>query len=80
MPDNNIFRQATELLKAKDKGEQLTEEELKLINTAIIPLMAADGFFPEDITIAEGLEELIKIVEQEPEIWRNPSIRSEPLQ
>lgn len=58
----NIFRQAKVLLEKKDKGAQLTEEELKLLNTSIIPLMVADGFFPEDITIAEGLEELAKMI------------------
>ena len=60
----NLFKQAAELLKAKDKGAELTEEELQLINRAIIPLMEADGIFPNDITIAEGLEELTKIVEE----------------
>ena len=66
----NIFRQAAELLKAKDKGDQLTEEELQLINTAIIPLMVkTDGIFPEDITIGEGLEELVNLVEKESPPW-----------
>ncbi len=63
MPNNNIFRQDAELLKAKDAGSELTDEELKLINTAIIPLMIkADGIFPNDITIREGIEELANMI------------------
>lgn len=58
----NIFRQARELLEKKDSGAQLTEEELQLLNTAIIPLMVTNGIFPKDITISEGLEELAKMV------------------
>lgn len=55
----SLFRQAAELLKAKDGGTQLTEEELKLINTAIIPLM----IHPTDgMTIGEGLEKLAQLV------------------
>ena len=61
----NIFRQVKELLDKKDAGGGLTEEELQLINTAIIPLMVkTDGVFPEDITMAEGLDELAKIIEE----------------
>lgn len=61
----NIFRQARQLLDKKDNGAELTEEELQLINAALIPLMGkADGLFPEDSTIGEGLEELAKIVEE----------------
>jgi hypothetical protein len=61
----NLFRQAKDLLDKKDSGAQLTEEELRLLNTAIIPLMVkTDGVFPEDITLAEGLEELAKILEE----------------
>lgn len=60
----NIFRQAKQLLDKKDSGADLTEEELQLINTAIIPLMVeTDGIFPEDITIGEGLEKLARWVE-----------------
>jgi len=63
----NIFRQAKQLLDTK-RGDEMTEEELQLINTAIIPLMVkTDGVFPEDITLAEGLEELAKIFEEETE-------------
>ncbi len=67
----NIFRQAKQLLDKKDSGNELTEEELRLINTAIIPLMVkTNGFFPEDMTIGEGLAELAKIVEEETERWK----------
>ncbi|GAI63941.1 unnamed protein product, partial [marine sediment metagenome] len=55
---NNIFRQAAELLKAKDNGAELTEEELELINIAIIPMTIHGCPLPEDIPIGEGLEEL----------------------
>lgn len=59
----NFFREAKQLLDKKDAGGELSEEELKLINTAIIPLMIkADGVFPNDITIAEGLEELANMI------------------
>lgn len=60
----NLFRQARQLLDKKDSGAELTEEELGLVNTAIIPLMVkTHGVFPEDIAIGQGLEELAKIVE-----------------
>lgn len=61
---DNIFRQAKQLLDTK-KGSEMTEEELQLIGTAVIPLMVKfDGIFPEDFTIGEGLEELAKMVEE----------------
>jgi len=59
----NLFGQAKQLLDKKDNGAELTKEELRLVNTAIIPLMVKTyGVFPEDITIGEGLEELAKMV------------------
>lgn len=60
---DNLFRQAAELLKAKDNGAELTEEELGLIHTALIPLNLHGCPLPEDIPIGEGLEELAKMVE-----------------
>ena len=64
----NLFRQAKELLDKKDAGSELTEDKLQLISTAIIPLMVkTDGVFPGSITLAEGLEELAKIFEEEKE-------------
>ena len=64
----NLFRQAKELLDKKDAGSELTEDKLQLISTAIIPLMVkTDGVFPKGITLAEGLEELAKIFEEEKE-------------
>jgi len=64
----NLFRQAAQLWKVKDAGGELTDDELQLIHTAIIPLnLNTGGFFPEDITLGEGLEELAKIVEEETE-------------
>ena len=63
--NGNIFRQARQLLDKKEKGAQLSEEELQLINTAIIPLMVkTNGIFPEDITIGEGLEDLATMMEE----------------
>jgi len=61
----NLFREAKQLLDKKDAGGELTDDELRLIHTAIIPLnLNTGGFFPEDITLGEGLEELAKIVEE----------------
>lgn len=59
----NIFREAKQLLDKKDNGAELTKEELKLINTAIMPLMVKGRIFPEDITIGEGLEELASLTQ-----------------
>lgn len=62
----NLFREAKELLDKKDAGGELRQDELRLINRAIIPLMTkTDGVFPDDITISEGLGELAKILERE---------------
>jgi len=58
----NIFRQAKQLLDTK-RGDEMSEEELRLIATAIIPLMVRGCPLPDDITIGGGLEELTKIVE-----------------
>ena len=59
----NIFREAKQLLDTKE-GSEMTEEELRLVNRAIMPLiMKTNGIFQEDSTIAEGLEELAKIVD-----------------
>jgi len=57
----NLFRQALEIL---GKNGEKTEEERKLLNTALIPLNIRGCPFPNDITIGEGLEELAKIVEE----------------
>ena len=78
----NIFRQAKLLLDTK-RGDEMSEEDLQLIGTAIIPLMVRGCPFPEDITIGEGLEELanirqggimkIKLLEYEVEVeWISP--------
>ncbi|MBA7506560.1 hypothetical protein ES706_05252 [subsurface metagenome] len=62
----NIFRQAKNLLDKKARGAELTEEELGVVNTALIPFTVnTGGFFPEDITIGEGLEELARMIENE---------------
>ena len=60
----NIFRDALEILNSK-KGSEMSEEELKLVTMAIIPLMLNTDDIPDDITIGEGLKELAAIVDQE---------------
>lgn len=57
----NLFRQAAELLKAKDAGAELTEEEMDLVWIAITPVLNMPG---PDVTIEEGLEMLAKMVEE----------------
>lgn len=44
----NLFRQAKDLLNIKDAGGELTEDELQLINTAIIPLNINGIFSAKD--------------------------------
>lgn len=61
---SNIFRQAKQLLDKKDIGLGLTEEERELVAAAMIPFNIRDCPLPDNITIAEGLEELAKIVEE----------------
>lgn len=68
----NLFRQAKILLDKKDAGAELTEQELRLIHTALIPFTVKTAdFFPENITIAEGLEELASMVEEATGDWRS---------
>ncbi len=74
--DGNIFRQAVELLKAKDKGAQLTEEERKLLGAATIPLVILPRF--NDTPTSEGLEQLAKIIEEERKDANNHSRRPRP--
>jgi len=61
----NLFRQAKQLLDKRAIGLELTEEEQEVVNVAIIPLNLRGCPFSDGITIAEGLEELAKIVEEE---------------
>ena len=58
----NLFRQALEVLNAKN-GER-TEEERELLAAAMIPLNVRDCPFPDDMTVGECLEKLAKIVEE----------------
>jgi len=65
MSNSNIFRQAKNLLDNKGTTSKMSDEELEVVNTALIPLMVnTNGFFPDDMTIAEGLEELAQLVEE----------------
>lgn len=65
---DNIFRQAKELLDKRAAGNQITWDEFQLINTAKIPLNIHGCPFPEDMTVAECLEKLAKILEGEEKI------------
>ena len=60
--NNNIFRQAKQLLQDKPVLE-MNEEELAIVNTATMPLLLLRYF--SDLSINEGLEELAKIVEED---------------
>ena len=60
MPNNNIFREAKQLLDTKP-GSEMTDEERQLINAAIIPLMQLRQY--SDIPIGQGLEELADIID-----------------
>ena len=59
--NNNIFRQAKQLLNQKPVLE-MTTEELGIVNTATMPLLLLREF--SDRSIDEGLEELSKIVDE----------------
>jgi len=59
--NNNIFRQAKQLLNEKPVLE-MNEEELEIVNTATMPLLLLRHF--SDMTINNGLEELAKMVEE----------------
>ncbi|MBA7625036.1 hypothetical protein ES703_32457 [subsurface metagenome] len=62
----NLFRQAKEFLDKKDAGSELSEEELRLINT-VMAFVAnkMPKAFPEydERTVSEDLEEVAKFVE-----------------
>jgi len=58
--NNNIFRQAKQLLHDKPVLE-MNEEELKVVNTATMPLLLLRHF--SNLSIDEGLEELAKMVD-----------------
>lgn len=61
----NLFRQAAELLKAKDNGAELSEEELQLIATAEIPFLTRlCPSLNKDMPVRECLDTLAKIVEE----------------
>lgn len=64
---DNIFKEAKQLLDKKDNGAELTEDELELINIAIIPMNLHGCPLPEDIPIGEGLEVLAKMMDGEKE-------------
>ena len=59
--NNNIFRQAKQLLNHKPVLE-MNAEELEIVNTATMPLLLLRCF--SDMPINDGLEELAKMVEE----------------
>lgn len=59
--NHNIFREAHRLLSSKN-GPEMTQDELELVGTAIIPLMVLPEF--SDITIAIGLDAIASLVEE----------------
>ena len=59
--NNNIFRQAKQLLNNKPVLE-MNEEELGVIKIATMPLLLLRHF--SDMSINDGLEELAKMAEE----------------
>lgn len=59
--NNNIFRQAKQLLNQKPVLE-MNDKELEIVNTATMPLLLLREF--SDRSINDGLEELAKMVEE----------------
>lgn len=59
----NLFRQARQLLDKKDNGDELTEEELGVVNIGIFACHLLPELDPKynDIPISQGLEDLAKI-------------------
>ena len=60
--NNNLFRQAKQLMD-NSNGQQLTDEEWEVLGAAMIPLNHPACPYPEDMTVAECLEKLAKLVE-----------------
>ena len=60
----NIFRQAAELLKAKDAGGELSWEEFQLIATAEIPFLVSRCPSLKNMPVRDCLETLAQIVEE----------------
>ena len=59
--NNNIFRQAKQLLNEKPVLE-MNDKEFGIVNTATMPLLLLRHF--SDMSIDAGLEELAKMVEE----------------
>ena len=56
----NIFREAQHLLRTK-KRDDMTEQELQVVATAMTPLMLDPRY--SNVTIGDGLEELAALLE-----------------
>ena len=59
----NIFRRAKQLLDTK-RGDEMSEDELKLIATAEIPFLIRNCPYLKDMPVRDCLEVLAKIVEE----------------
>lgn len=60
----NLFRQATEILAAKDAGVELTDQDREVWGAAIIPLNNPAYCFLQGIPVAECLEVLSALIEE----------------
>jgi len=79
MTNNNIFREAKELLNTKPI-EEMTQEELLMVKTAFMPLTLLPQF--NDMTTDQGLEYLSRLFEEETMVLKkdcqgchDPSVR-----
>ncbi|GAJ23695.1 unnamed protein product [marine sediment metagenome] len=60
----NIYRQAKQLLDKRGAGGEISWEEFQLIKKAELALILRGCPLPEDMPLAECLEELAKSVEE----------------
>ncbi len=59
--DHNIYREAHRLLATKS-GRDMTQDELELVATAIIPAMVLPQY--SDVPLGDCLEAIAKLVEE----------------
>ncbi|MBA7639996.1 hypothetical protein ES703_47657 [subsurface metagenome] len=72
----NIFREAKQLLDKKGSGAQLTEEEQRLVSSAVtfaINLLPKIEPEYDELPVLENLEELAKIVEEQANGYEKPT-------
>ena len=58
--ETNIFQKALTIMSTKN-GQDMSDDEREIIDTALLPLMVSPGYF--DIPIYEGLEDLARMLE-----------------